>query len=416
MLSIVATETSVLTFISVPGIAYRGDLTFLQLSLGYILGRILVAKYLLPIYYKEGIVSIYEVLGEKYGANIQKLASGLFLITRIFADGIRYLATAVIIQVITGWSIPVAVLIIGICTLIYSMTGGIKTIIWIDAFQFLIYLSGGVIVVAIVLNSFTFNEIITTLNINSKTQLFNFTGNPFFNSMNFLSAFIGGTVFSFASHGTDYMMVQRSLSCKDLKSAQKSMIGSGIFVFFQFGLFLLAGSLIFVFFDGIEIQKDREFSKFILEIVPIGLKGILLAGVLSAAMSTLSSSMNALASSTIIDWLKLKEHHISKMRIVSAFWGLILMFIALMFDESDEAIVMVGFKIASYTYGGLLLLFLFLKTDIIKNSNSVVIGFLIAILSVFVLSHIGFAWTWFVLLSSLIGFTSAFLYEKIIYN
>ena len=147
--------------------------------------------------------------------------------------------------------------------------------------------------------------------------------------MNFLSAFIGGTVFSFASHGTDYMMVQRSLSCKDLKSAQKSMIGSGIFVFFQFGLFLLAGSLIFVFFDGIEIQKDREFSKFILEIVPIGLKGILLAGVLSAAMSTLSSSMNALASSTIIDWLKLKKHHISKMRIVSAFWGLILMFIAL---------------------------------------------------------------------------------------
>ena len=414
MFSIVATETSVLTFISVPGIAYRGDWTFLQLSLGYIFGRILVAKFLLPVYFQEGIVSIYEVLGQKYGEKVQKLASGLFLVTRIFADGIRYLATAVIIQVITGWSIPVAVLVIGVCTLIYSMTGGIKTIIWIDAFQFLIYLSGGIIVLYLVLNSFPFFESFAILSSKSKTVFFNFEGNPVFNSMHFISAFIGGAIFSFASHGTDYMMVQRCLSCKDLNSAKKAMVGSGLFVFLQFALFLFAGSLIFIYFDGLDIQKDREFSKFILDVVPIGLKGFLLAGVLSAAMSTLSSSMNALASSTIIDWLKIESNQINKMRLVSVFWGIILMLIALVFDENDKAIVIVGFKIASYTYGGLLLLFMLLKTDLVKNSNSVIFGFLLSILSVFLLNHFVIAWTWFVLISSLIGFVFAILMDKIL--
>ena len=251
---------------------------------------------------------------------------------------------------------------------------------------------------------------------NYKTQLFNFEGNPFFNSMHFISAFVGGTVFSFASHGTDYMMVQRSLSCKDLPSAKKSMIGSGIFVFFQFGLFLLAGSLIYVYFDALEIQKDREFSKFIIEVVPIGLKGILLAGVLSAAMSTLSSSMNSLASSTVVDWLKLKNHNITFLRIVSVIWGINLMLIALFFDESDKAIVIVGFKIASFTYGGLLLLFLFLKTELVKNTNSVLIGFIIAIASVFLLNHFGIAWTWFVILSASIGFIFAIILDKLIFS
>ena len=231
--------------------------------------------------------------------------------------------------------------------------------------------------------------------------------------MNFYSAVIGGTIFSFASHGTDYMMVQRCLSCKDLKSAKKAMIGSGIFVFFQFGLFLLAGSLIFIYFEGMEIQKDREFSTFILEVIPSGLRGLLLAGVLSAAMSTLSSSMNSLASSTIIDWMKVKSNQISKMRIVSVFWGIVLMGIALMFDESDKAIVIVGFRIASFTYGGLLVLFLCLKTDLIQNQISVLLGLITSIITVFLLDKYEIAWTWFVLISALIGFITAIIIEKI---
>ena len=129
MFSIVATETSVLTFISVPGLAYRGDWFFLQLGMGYILGRILVSIFLIPQYFKSGVMSIYEVIGEKFGTMVQKVASLTFLITRIFADGIRFLATAVIVQVVTGWSIELSVLIIGIVTVVYTLSGGIKTIL-----------------------------------------------------------------------------------------------------------------------------------------------------------------------------------------------------------------------------------------------------------------------------------------------
>ena len=145
MFSIVATETSVLTFISVPGIAYRGDWTFLQLSIGYLFGRIIVSFALIPTFIKYGVTSIYEILGEKFDKKIQKLASLTFLITRVLADGVRFLATAIIIQTITGWSISESLLLIGFITLVYTVSGGLKTIIRIDAFQFAIYLFSGLI-------------------------------------------------------------------------------------------------------------------------------------------------------------------------------------------------------------------------------------------------------------------------------
>ena len=136
MFSIVATETSVLTFISVPGIAYRGDWTFLQLSIGYIIGRILVSWLLIPLYFKDGIVSIYEILESSFGPSVQKLASLTFLLTRVLADGVRFAAIAIVIQAITGWSIPLSILLVGIITLIYTVLGGLKAIIKIDALQF----------------------------------------------------------------------------------------------------------------------------------------------------------------------------------------------------------------------------------------------------------------------------------------
>ena len=152
MFSIVATETSVLTFISVPGLAYRGDWFFLQLAFGYMIGRVLVSIFLLPQYFKAGVVSIYEVIGFRFGELFQKIASLIFLITRVLADGVRFLATAVIVQVITGWPLFMAVLVIGAVTLIYTLSGGIKTVIWIDSVQFILYLLGGLISVVIALN------------------------------------------------------------------------------------------------------------------------------------------------------------------------------------------------------------------------------------------------------------------------
>ena len=406
MLSIVATETSVLTFISVPGLAYRDDWFFLQLAIGYIIGRVIVSLFLLPQYFKSGVNSIYEIIGHKFGPEIQKVASGVFLITRVLADGVRFLATAVVVQVITGWSLTLAVLVIGAVTLIYTLSGGIKTVVWVDSIQFILYLFGGVASIFILLNYIdqSLFEAISALSSQGKLDIFNWKGDLLREPYLFISALLGGALLSFSSHGVDYMMVQRVLGTKDLDSAKKAMIGSGIFVFIQFGVFLLAGSLIFVLMGGVELERDREFTSFIVNYLPIGLKGVLLAGVLSAAMSTLSSSINSLASSTVTDWLG-GNQSIQKSQIISLIWGLVLIGIALLFDESDSAIVIVGLKIASFTYGGLLGLFLLSKINRKFHPISLVTGLIASFLIVFYLNQIGIAWTWFIGVAVVVNFT-----------
>ena len=394
MFSIVATETSVLTFISVPGLAYRGDWFFIQLAIGYIVGRILVSIILLPVYFKTGIVSIYEVIGLKFGNNFQKTASLIFLVTRVLADGVRFLATAVIIQVITGWSLFFAVLVIGMVTMIYTLSGGLKTVIWIDSVQFILYLLGGLISIFFAINYLdaSIGSALASLQSIDKISVFNYSGSFFKDPYYFLSAIVGGIFLSFSSHGIDHMMVQRVLTTKNLRSAQKAMIGSGFVVLVQFVIFLFAGSLIYLLTNEVEIVKDREFTHFIANYLPIGVKGLLLAGVLSAAMSTLSSSINSLASSTVSDWLqKAKDINIS--RLVSLAWGAVLIFIALFFNETNTAIIIVGLEIASFTYGALLGLFLLSRFQRNFNPTSLALGLLSSLIIVFVLKSNGLAWT-----------------------
>ena len=417
MLSIVATETSVLTFISVPGLAYRGDWTFLQLSMGYIIGRICVSIFLLPQYFKYGISSIYEILGKKFGKDIQKVASSIFLITRILADGVRFLATAVIVQLITGWSLPFSVLIIGLVTLIYTLNGGIRTVVWVDSVQFMLYLVGGVLSIIIIWNYLNqpISSLIMQLSEGSKLSIFNFEGNFFKDPFFALSAIIGGILLSFSSHGVDYMMVQRVLGTKNLKSAQKAMIGSGIVVFVQFLIFLIAGSLIYILMEGTQLDNDREFTTFIINYLPIGIKGILLAGVLSAAMSTLSSSINSLSSSIITDWMG-GNKSIKKSQLVGFICGLVLILIALLFDESDSAIVIVGLQIASFTYGGLLGLFLLSRFKTNFHNSSLICGLIFSFLIVFYLKSIELPWTWFIAFSVIVNIIVTILYESVFRN
>ena len=412
MLSIVATETSVLTFISVPGLAFRGEWFFLQLGFGYIIGRILVSIFLLPSYFEFGVVSIYEVIGRRYGLFFQKVASLIFLLTRILADGVRFLATAVVVQVITGWSIEIAVLIIGAVTLAYTLTGGLRAVIWIDSVQFILYLLGGIISIYVALNylDMPLNEIFSNLSNSNKIRILNFEGSLFNNPYYFFSAVLGGIFLSFSSHGIDHMMVQRVLSTRDLSSARKSMVASGFFVLMQFAIFLFAGSLIFLIAGDIDIQKDREFTYFIVNYLPVGVRGILLAGVLSAAMSTLSSSINSLASSTVTDWFKGRSD-VAFSRLVSLIWGVVLIGIALIFDEGDSAIIIVGLQIASFTYGALLGLFLLSKLEYNFLPSSLIVGLTSSMLTVFVLKQNQFAWTSFIMFSVLANITSTVLVD-----
>ena len=413
MFSIVATETSVLTFISVPGISYRGDWTFIQLAIGYIFGRLLVSIFLLPIFFKHGITSIYELLEKNFNIYIQKLGSLTFLITRVMADGVRFLATAIILQSITGWTIYESILIIGIITLVYTVAGGLKVIMHIDAFQFIVYLFSAIICIYYLISSLdnTFYDSIDFLYHSNKLKVFNFSDDILMNPFSFFAAFIGGTMLSFASHGSDYMMVQRVLATNNIKSAKKAMIGSGVFVLLQFLLFLFIGSLIYIVSDCIMIEKDREITYVISDILPIGFKGIVIAGVLSAAMSTLSSSINSLSSSTLRDWFpNIKSVRIS--RLVAIIWTIILILSALLFNSADNALVIIGLKIASFTYGVLLSFFLLIKIGKFQTKN-ILMGYISGILTVFILSYFGIAWTFYILGSIISNILTVLILEKL---
>ena len=413
MFSIVATETSVLTFLSVPGFSYRGDWSFLQLSLGYIIGRFLVSYLLIPLYFKYGVVSIYEILEKKFNKTIQKIASITFLITRVFADAVRFAGIAIIIKVITSWSILSIVFIMAFVTLIYTVLGGLKAVVKVDSIQFIIYFISAIFCIACLLRYHDLNlfSSLALLSENNKLQIFDFSGKFFFKPYMFFASIIGGAMLSFASHGADYMMVQRVLATKDVKSAQKAMIYSGFFVFLQFALFLLVGSLIYLINDPYLIDKNKEVGKVILNILPVGVKGFVLVGILSVAMSTLSSSINSLTSSTMKD-LFVKSNSLIFSRFVSLFWAVVLTLVALKFTNQDDYFINVGFKIASFTYGSLLSFFILSKFNTKFQNTNVILGYISGILSCFYFMKFGIAWTFYILGSISVNLLVVFLLER----
>jgi SSS family solute:Na+ symporter len=390
LFSVVATETSTLTFISIPAVAYGGNLTFLQITLGYITGRTVVSLLFLPKYHRGKLSTAYQFLGTRFGDSMRNITSTTFMVTRLLADGVRLFASAIPIAIIlrlAGVRISdlniylIAILIISSVTMVYTFLGGIRAVVWMDVIQMGVYILGAFLAVWIILSRLSpgLAETFSAAQEAGKLKFFHlgldmsfkdFIAQPY----TFLTALIGGAIFSVASHGTDQLIVQRLLATRSLRSSQKALIGSGLVVFFQFALFLFIGLLLFGFYGGLTPDQlglataDEIFAKFIVEEIPAGLSGLIIAAILAAAMSTLSSSINSLASSTTLDlykpyWGKTNspEKDLKVSRIITIFWGIILtgsaFFFALLQLKSGgqrPAVVELGLSIASYTYGGLL--------------------------------------------------------------
>ncbi|NOZ61849.1 MAG: sodium/solute symporter [Calditrichaeota bacterium] len=374
--SVVATETSTLTFISIPGLAYLTNLNFLQLAIGYILGRIVISFVLLPAYYRGELSTAYEFLGQRYGLDMRKFSSVIFQITRLLADGVRLFATAIPLSIITGWNFPVSIAVIGVFTIFYTYFGGIRAVVWIDVLQMGIYLGGSIIAGVYLLHLLPhgWSDVVAAARPENKFQFIYFgfeKGWKEFFTINYtlITSIIGGAFLSMASHGTDQLIVQRLLTCNNLKSSQKALITSGVIVFFQFALFLVIGLMMYAFYHGQPIgpgshflsRSDQLFPKFIVEVLPPGLSGVIIAGVFAAAMSTLSGSLNSLASSSMLDLYKSRfgknnspKRDLLISRIFTAVWGVIFIGGALFFTDMNNPVVELGLGIASFTYGGLL--------------------------------------------------------------
>ena len=409
MLSVVATETSTLTFLSIPGIAYLGTLAFLQLALGYLAGRIVVARILLPAYYKGELSTAYALLETRFGTAARRYASGVFMVTRLLADSVRLFATAIPLALITGWSYPVSILVIGAATLVYTYYGGIKAVVWVDALQMVLYVGGGLIALLLLQGAVEggWAAILDQAGSAGKLATLDFSASPAV-AYTFWAGLVGGGFLSMASHGTDQLIVQRLLTCRDVRHSQRALIGSGIAVIFQFALFLLVGLGLWVFFEGRAFDSSDEiFARFIIDEMPTGLRGLLIAGVFAAAMSSLSSSINSLASASAYDFwgpLTGRSDDRSAMiagKVFTLLWAALLIAGAIVFIplSSGTAAVEVALAAASMAYGGLLGAFaLGVLTRRVSQTGALVgmtagVGTVVAI---WALARDAVAWPWFV--------------------
>ncbi len=420
--SIVAAETSTLTFISIPGLAYLTNLNFLQVTIGYLIGRIIIARYFLPAYYKGELNTAYSYLERRFGSKTRSFASIVFLFTRTAADGVRLFATAIPLKLMLDISYPTAILIIVAITLMYTITGGVKGVIWVDVIQMFIYLGGAVLALYFLVTTWLpegFGSIISAAAIDNKLSIINLgfadgIGTFFKTPYTLIGGLLGGAFLSMASHGTDQLIVQRLLVTKDLRQSQKAIVGSGVIVIVQFAVFLFVGVALYAFYNTSDLsilglaKADEIFPKFILEKLPIGVSGIIIAGLFAAAMSTLAGSISSLSSSTMLDLYptfskKMKVFSdLTVSRIFTVIWAVMLVLAALFFMNSPQAVVELALSIASFTYGGLLGTFILGLVVKKATQEDALAGFTAGIfVMVTVISLKLVAWTWFTIIGVL---------------
>lgn len=423
--AIVATETSTLTFISIPGLAYLTNLNFLQLAFGYLIGRLVVAWVILPSYFRGELGTAYSFLAIRFGIPMKNLASGVFMLTRLAADGVRLFATAIPLALIlqgsltasgisSQWLYTGSILIIAIISLSYTYIGGLRAVVWMDVVQLFIYFTGAIAAIAILGSKLPggITGGIAIVSEAGKLEIFNF--NPagglksFFSTpYTFIASVLGGAFLSMASHGIDQLIVQRLLAAGSLIASRKALIFTGGIIVIQFALFLFLGTLLFAFYGGAEIASDEVFPKFIIEEMPQGISGLIIAALFAAAMSTLSSSITALGSATMYDYIipyykKLNPaNEIAVSRFITLSWCILLVASALFFMQSSGAVVELALSIASFTYGGLLGTF-FLGVLFKSPGQKEAIPAFIAgiVVMIYIITFTSIAWTWYTLIGA----------------
>jgi SSS family transporter len=422
--SIVATETSTLTIIGTPAISYGGNLTFLQLVFGYLIGRVLIVLLLLPGYFRGEFFTAYALIEKRFGQKMRAVAASTFLITRGLAEGVRVSAIALVVSVVLGTSERLAVLMVIALTVLYTFEGGMKAVIWTDVAQLLIYLTGSAVTFFVLLHKIPggWSEVIQgAAAAGHKLQLLDFSWN-LTTKYTFWSGLIGGAFLTMASHGTDQTIVQRLLAAKSQRDGSKALLASGVIVLVQFTIFLLVGVLLYVFAQHTPLlaageRADRILPLFLVREMPTGLAGLLLASIVAVAMSNASGSLNSLAASSVLDFSRLRgqtadpARFLRFSRLMTLAWGLVLMAFGLV---DWGPVLEAGLTVASLPFGSLLGLFLLGTLDRRATARGALTGMfagLAAVLCVFRFTNVAF--TWYVLLGSSVTFAIGALVSRV---
>ena len=430
LFSIVATETSTVTFLSIPGFAYGRDMTWLQIVIGFVVGRFLVSFLLLPQYFKGNFYTAYEVLDRRFGGATKQTASLIFIITRSLADGFRLFLSAIVLQEMTGIPMYWAVIVIGTATIVYTYLGGMRAVLWTDFVQFTVYMGGALIALGLLLSNLPggWDQLVTIGDAAGKFRVFDFAldwSEPY----GFWAGLIGGMFITLGSHGVDQMMVQRYLSARNLSDARKALITSGFVVFAQFALFLIIGIGLFCFYqlfppEAAFERTDRVFARFILDHMPVGVLGILLGAIFAAAMSTLSSSLNSCATAAANDiYFPLIDQDVDParklrvIRILTVFFGIVQIAVGIGGQWLKATVVSSVLGIAAFTTGiilGVFFLGIFTQRVGQRAALTGLIGGLIGMTWIFFATDL--AWPWFALVGSAgtfaIGLAASYIWPR----
>jgi SSS family solute:Na+ symporter len=414
-LSIVATETSTLTIIGTPAIAYSTNLTFIQLVIGYLIGRVLIVFLLLPGYFRGQFLTAYALIEKRFGEKMRAVAASTFLITRAIAEGVRVSAIALVVSVVLGTSEHLAIVIVIALTILYTFEGGMTAVIWTDVAQLLLYLTGSAVTFWLLLHRIPggWTEVAqVAAAAGHKLQVFDFSFN-LATKYTFWSGLIGGAFLTMASHGTDQTIVQRLLAARSERDSRRALLTSGVIILIQFTIFLLIGVLLYVFAQhspllAVGERADRILPLFLVREMPTGLAGLLLASIVAVAMSNASGSLNSLAASSVLDFSKLRGHSTDPVKFLrlsrrmTLFWGAILMaFGFVKWGPLLEA----GLTVASLPFGSLLGLFLLGTLDRRATATGALIGMFAGLATVLCIwQFTPIAYTWYVLIGSVTTF------------
>src|SRR5437660_4768870 len=410
---VVATETSAVTVISGPGIAARGDLTFLQIAFGYLVGRIGVAKLLLPGYFEGTQDTAYQRLERRFGPAARRSASAVFLVTRALADCVRIFATAIPLAIITygkptDKALVIGILAIGIVTLLYTWFGGLRAVVWVDVIQLGVYLLGGIATLIVATHLAGGWGAFARAWDAGKLAVLDFR--PSFKVLyTFWGGLVGGALLAAASHGTDHLIVQRLLAARGLRDAQRALTGSGVFIIAQFALFLLVGTSLWLAGADQGGRSDAIYPSFVISRLPAGLAGLVVAGILAAAMSSHASAVNSLASASTLDFYaplsgRQEPTHLLRVgRWLTLLWTAVLVAGAMTLRNQNTPVVQLALSIASITYGGLLGTYLLGGWWSRARQRDVVVAIIVSVLAMTpVVLGVpwrvlpGLAWPWYV--------------------
>jgi solute:Na+ symporter, SSS family len=441
-LSIVAAETSTLTIISVPGLAFSGDFGFLQVALGYLVGRVVICILFLPRYFRGELLTAYQLIGRRFGPRLHRYTAALFLVMRAAAEGVRVYAVAIVVGVAIGTGDVASIAILSVLTLLYTFEGGMAAVIWTDVVQMFLYVAGSLVALATVCHRIPggWSALVAGASAARKLTLLHFSWS-LAQTYTFQAGVLGGCFLTLASHGTDQLMVQRLLAARSLRQSQWALLASGAVVFFQFALFLLIGAGLFVYYrtagTAPGVAPDRIFPAFIVQQMPSGIAGLMIAAILAAAMSNLSAALNSLSSTAVVDFYLPRYPDIPERvrmrlsRLMTVVWAGVLFALA-MFSRSGGHVLEIGLSISSVLWGAMLGVFLLGTLTRRAREHGTIAGMAagvaINLLLWFQPRAFGFtvagrsvtvpkiAWTWWVLIGSVVtcavGYAASLLFPE----